>query len=337
MIAMRDVDVDRAIADSQFFKAMAADIRGSLAANSRVVVHGAGEVLFRPNQLASALYLVLEGVVEICRDEEGDGMKPVAYVGAGSVLGESKVITGTPLKSLARFPEGGRTVQWTRPLILRNIYESREFSLHYLQNLARRLEGTFTSLDSRGGSNLGGMLDHFDLATILQTVVEAGSNGVVEINDVLGNTFGAIYTRNRRIGPILCGTLSGAEAFIQIMVSPPEGGTFQFSTIGTHHETEESYQLQPLLFEAVRIMDEFRRFANEVPAAAVLRPTGRSPDMESNLTDLILKQANARPAGWGPIADRLPYSRGRVALQVRDLLLGEVLETDVTYRVSGSV
>jgi len=335
---MRQEDLARAIADSPFFKAMVPDVRATLAGHGRVVVHSHGEMLFRPKHPATALYLVLEGVVEVCREvEEGEGLKPVAYIGPGSVLGESKVITGTALKSQARFPEGGSTIQWSRPLILRMVYESRDFSLHYLQNIARRLEGTFASLDSRGGSNLGGMLDHFDLPTILQTVVESGSNGVVEIREKEGDTFGAIYTRNRRVGPILCGTLSGEEAFIEIMVSPPVGGTFRFSTAGTRQETEESYHLQPLLFEAVRIQDEFRRFLDEVPQAAILRHTGRLPENNTRFTEQILQQVNLRPSGWGAVAERVPYSKGRVALMVRDFLLSEILETEVDYKLSGAV
>ncbi len=316
---------------------MVPDVRETLAGHGRVVIHGSGELIFQPKQRATALYLVLEGVVEICREiEEGDGLKPVAYVGPGTVLGESKVITGTPLKSEARFPEGGTTVQWPRPLVLRMVYESRDFSLHYLQNIARRLEGTFASLDSRGSGNLGGMIDHFDLPTILQTVVESGSNGVIEIRDKEGDTFGAIYTRNRQVGPILCGTLFGEEAFIEIMVSPPQGGTFRFSTTGTRRETEESYHLQTLLFEAVRIQDEFKRFSGEVPRGAILHHTGQSPEEDNKLAEMVLEQVNTRPSGWGAIAEQLGYSRGRVALMVRELLLAEILETDENYKISGA-
>ncbi|MEE4270293.1 MAG: cyclic nucleotide-binding domain-containing protein [Thermoanaerobaculales bacterium] len=333
---MRQEELIRAISDSPFFKGMVPDVRSSLADHGRVAIHSSGEMLFRPGRSATALYLILEGVVEISREvEEGQGIKPVAYLGPGAVLGESKVITGTALKSQARFPEGGSTIQWPRPLVLRKVYESRDFSLHYLQNIARRLEGTFASLDSRGSSNLGGMLDHFDLPTILQTVVESGSSGVVEIRDREGDTFGAVYTRERRVGPILCGTLSGEEAFVEIMVSPPAGGTFRFSTIGRQQETEESYHLQPLLFEAVRVKDEFNRFAAEVPPAAVLRHTGRLPENGGPMADQVLKQVNMRPLGWGGVADRLPYAKGRVALTVRDLLLAQVLETEIDYRVSG--
>lgn len=338
MRSIRQEELARAIGDSAFFKAMVPDVREALVGHGRVVVHRIGECLFQPRQPATALYLILDGVVEISREvDEGGGIKPVAYLGPGAVLGESKIITGTAMKSQAKFPEGGKTIQWPRPVVLRMIYESRDFSLHYLQNIARRLEGTFASIDSKGSANLGGMLDHFDLPTILQTVVESGSNGVVEIKDQEGETFGAIHTRNRRVGPILCGTLSGEEAFIEIMASPPLGGTFGFSSTSFAQETEESYDLQALLFEAVRIQDELKRFSKEVPSTAVLRSTGRVPQGNSRLGEHILKQVNARPLGWAAVAERLPYSKGRVALKVRDFLLSEILETDVDYRISGTI
>jgi tRNA1(Val) A37 N6-methylase TrmN6 len=42
-----------------------------------------------------------------------------------------------------------------------------------------------------------------------------------------------------------------------------------------------------------------------------------------------------RPSGWAAVAERLPYSKGRVALLVRELLLAEILETEVNYKFGG--
>ena len=67
-----------------------------------------GEVLFRPRQAQSALYLVADGVVEVCRPEvTGGEPEPVAYLGPGATLAESKVITGTPSARWRAFPRGG--------------------------------------------------------------------------------------------------------------------------------------------------------------------------------------------------------------------------------------
>jgi len=334
-------DLLRVINDCPFFHGMAQEEQVTLAKLGRVDQHMAGGVLFRPGQTPAALYLVLEGVVEICREESEEvGLQPIVYLGVGALLSESKIITGTTLSSLARLPEGGTTLQWPRATLLRQLYASRDFALHYLQSLALRLEGTIANLDARSGSNLGGTLEHFDLPAILQTVVDSGASGVLEVKDVGGNTFGAIYTRDRTIGPMLCGTLSGPEAFLEILISPPSKGTFRFSSVGTPRETEESFSLQPLLIEAVRIQDEFLHFASDVPADAVLYPSARKVsghgDGGSALEKQIFKLLTSQPCGWGLLTEQIPVSRGRIGLAVRDLLRAGLIVSDSDEKVRGA-
>jgi CRP-like cAMP-binding protein len=327
---MQRTDLIKAITDSAFFQGVAYEERAALAEVTQVLRHGEGETLFQPRQLPTALYLVSEGVVEISRRQAPEGeLEPVAYRGPGAVLAESKVITGTPFNSLARFPEGGVTLQWPRPVILRRLFESRDLAMHYLQNLARRLEGTFANLGGHEATKLGGRLEHFDLPTILQTVVESGSDGVLEVLDARGRPFGAISTHDRRVGPIRRGALAGSEALFEILMNPPERGTFVFRTIRRAAGSEESLVLQPLLIEAARMQDELERFRVAVPASRRLRPTGRRLDAKAgedrDLFDQIRHELATESCGWGVLAERLPYSHARVALAVRQLLRDEVL------------
>jgi CRP-like cAMP-binding protein len=326
-------DLVRVIGDSPFFSGLPQEEQLVLAQLGRVDQHMPGRVLFRPGQVVTALYLVIDGVVEICREESEEvGLQPVAYLGSGALLAGSKVITGTVLNSQARFPEGGTTLQWPRATLLRQLYASRDFALHYLQSLARRLEGTIVHLGARSASNLGGMLDHFDLPAILQTVVDSGATGVLEVRDSDGHIFGSIHTRNKMMGPMLCGTLAGPEAFMEILNSPPAKGTFRFSTVGTPRETEAYHHVQPLLFEAVRIQDEFQHFASEVPEDSVLRTSARQAavleDEDAALVEQIWQVLEAQPCGWGQLAERLPYSRGQVGLAVRDMLRTGLIVVD---------
>jgi CRP-like cAMP-binding protein len=334
--------VIRAVADSPFFQSMRKEDRADLARRGKLCEHGHGEVLFRPREVPKALYLVVGGVAEISRRETPDGeFEPVAYVGQGAVLAASKVITGTPFESLARFPEGGETLQWPRSLILRRIYQSPAFSMRYLQNLARRLEGGFANGGGRGGTKLGGRLDHFDLPTILQTVVDTGAIGVLQVVDAQGRTFGTVYTEHRQIGPMSCGGLSGPEAFFEILISPPERGTFTFSDVPRPDQTDRLYDLRPLLLEAARLHDEFRRFRSEVPGDAPLRLQGlqlqwcNAEDLD--LIEQIWHALAVRAEGWESLARRLPYSRSQVAMAVRDLVrIGEVT-VDVGDEVADGV
>jgi CRP-like cAMP-binding protein len=331
-------DLVRAIRDSPFFHGMAPDEQMSLARLGGVDVQSTGGVLFRPGEVPAALYLVLDGVVEICRVESAEvGPQPVAYLGVGSTLSEAKVLTGTALTSLAHFPEGGTTLQWPRPILLRQLYTSRDFALHYLQSLARRLEGTVAHLGAQSGSNLRGRLENFDLPAILQTVVDSGATGVLEVNHEDGRCFGAIHTHEKMIGRISCGDLTGSEAFLEILTSPPTRGTFRFSTLVTPAETGQYLPVQPLLIEAARIQDEFSHFGATVPATAFLRPSARhlvwGSESNEDLVEQIWHQLSAQPCGWGTLAELLPYSRGQVGLAVRDMLLAGVITVDRAYEV----
>jgi CRP-like cAMP-binding protein len=330
---MADHDPLKAVTESSFFHAVAFEERTALAEVAQVMHHADGEILFRPRQLPTALYLVVEGVVEVSRQESPDAeLEPVAYRGPGATLAESKIISGTPFNSLARFPEGGVTLQWPRPVILRRLFESRDLSMHYLQNLARRLEGTFANLGGHQATKLGGRIDHFDLPTILQTVVDSGSDGVLEVFDDRGRPFGTVHTHDRRVGPISRGNLTGSEGLYEILMNPPSQGTFSFRTVRRRPTFAESLVLQPLLIEAARMQDELERFESTVPPSRRLRPTGDEPSVDlpenRDLVALIRHELTTEPCGWGILAERLPYSRGRVASVVRALLRDEVLTED---------
>jgi hypothetical protein len=319
---------------------MAEEERVALAQLGELCKHADGETLFRPGDVPTALYLVVEGVAEISRRElRGGELEPVAYVGSGATLAASKVITGTPFEALARFPEGGRTLQWPRTVILRRLADSRGFGIQYLQNLARRVEDRFAYVGDRQGIKLGGRLDHFDLPTILQTVVDSGASGVLELVDAKGVKFGSIYTEDRRIGPMLCGTLSGAEALFEILVTPPERGTFTFSAVTEPRPADSQHDLPPLLFEAARLQDEYRRFLAEVPEHERLRISGRQQEWREarnpELIDQVWMALAAEPCGWRRLADRLPYSRSQVALAVRDMLIAGLVVLDVRPRAAG--
>jgi len=332
-------DLLRAIRESPFFHGMAQEEQISLARLGRVGVYPVGGVLFRPGETPSALYLVLEGVIEVCREESLEvGLQPVAYLGVGSTVSESKVLTGTALNSLAHFPEGGTTLQWPRPVLLRHLYSSRDLALHYLQRLARRLEGTVADLGAHSGSNLRGRLDHFDLPAILQTVVDSGATGVLEISDAKGKSFGAIHSRGRMIGRMTCGGLKGPEAFMEILNSPPENASFRFSNLTVAPETDTYRPVQPLLLEAARIQDEFSHFAATTSETALLQPATRRlawrSDTNADLVEEIWHQLSNQPCGWGVLAELLPFSRGRIALTVRDMLLAGVLNVDRDHEIT---
>jgi CRP-like cAMP-binding protein len=323
----------RALRDSSFFKGIADDDRQSLITLGVVRHLDAGAALFRPGQRPSGLFLVLEGVIEICRAEVQEGeLLPVVYLGRGAVLAESKVITGTPYQSLARFPEGGAVFHWPRPTILRRLYEDSQFAMQYLHNLARRLEGSFANLGPGDGRELSGSLERFDLATILQTIVESSAAGLLDLRDARGDNFGAIYTKDRLLKQMRCGVLTGAEAFYEILLSPPPRGTFTFKSGQTGGDTDHSYELQPLLLEAARIADEMHQLEREVPGSNLLRRASLqlswTGQCSGELAEQIWNELAVRKLSWEDLGPKLKRSRGSVAAVVREMLEAGLLTVD---------
>lgn len=307
----------------------------------KLVRHAAGDPLFRPGQGATALYLVVDGLAEICRIKKDAGLpEPVAYAGPGAVLAESKVITGTPFTALARFPEGGSTIQWPRAVVLRRLVASQDFSMQYLQYIAQRLEGSLSGLDA-ARSRLEGSLSHFDLPTILQTVVESGAQGVVEIRNSRGNLHGSMHMGDRLVGPIYCGTLSGVDAFLEMVVTPPEDATFSIDPGRPTSNGGARWQLNSLLFEGARISDEYRRFQSELDETTGLAPAARQPTLSGEVEPELVQQVwdllQARSMGWGELARHIPRCRAVVALAVRDLLVtGSIQPTEGAFNAGST-
>lgn len=334
---MQAEDILRALTESPFFQAMPADERVALAREGAYYLHGDGDELFRPRAVPTALYLVLEGLVEISRvDAVEDRLETVAYVGPGSVLGASKIITATPFTSLARFPEGGATLQWSRTALLRRLYRSRDLSMHYLHNLAHRLEGTFASLGGRSSIKLGGNLDHFDLPTILQTVVDSRRTGVLSILEASGQAFGVIHVHDGLAGPVRCGALTGEEALLEIVISPPERGSFSFASRDAPDDTVHHFQVPRVLLDAARLQDEYRRLREQVPGTLNLHLATRQlawdGDIPVALAERIWEAVGNGPIGWLELAERLPYSRAHVATAVATMLREGILTVDPAAR-----
>lgn len=56
---------------------------------------------------------------------------------------------------------------------------------------------------------------------------------------------------------------------------------------------------------------------------------------DADLVEEIWHQLSAQPCGWGVLAELLPFSRGQIALTVRDMLLAGVLDADRNHEISG--
>src|SRR5689334_17050071 len=59
-----------------------------------------GGIIFKADQPSERFYVVKQGVVEICREDEYGRPKAVAYLGTSTSLGELTMLTGSNYSSL---------------------------------------------------------------------------------------------------------------------------------------------------------------------------------------------------------------------------------------------
>jgi lysophospholipid hydrolase len=70
-----------------------------------------GDVLFSQGDAADALYLILEGAVEVSLDAPGRARRVLARLGAGECVGEMAVLTGAPRAATVSVVEPARVVR----------------------------------------------------------------------------------------------------------------------------------------------------------------------------------------------------------------------------------
>jgi len=118
----------------------------------------AGEILFAPDSLAGAGYLVLDGQGEVLTSAGGgdDAPEPVALVDSGAFVGERAMIANLPVAMTVRARTPLRVLRIGNDLFLRVCGEFPEIGEKVMEALAQRLE---TSLE-----DLRQVQAHFDRA-----------------------------------------------------------------------------------------------------------------------------------------------------------------------------
>ena len=83
--------LERLLAGADLFATLADDERGELAAASRQVTYGAGQIVVRQGAGGDSMFLILSGEVRVTVDPSG---AEVARLGAGDYFGEMSLLTG---------------------------------------------------------------------------------------------------------------------------------------------------------------------------------------------------------------------------------------------------
>jgi len=138
------------------------------------VVREAGEVLCQAGDEGDALYVVIEGEIEVVSRSEGGRQVRLAALGAGALAGEMAALDGCARS--ADMVAGRRSALWriSRGALLEALRSEPDAALALITELSRRLRASNALIESAAFLDLGGRLAKLMLE-------EAGPRGVVTL------------------------------------------------------------------------------------------------------------------------------------------------------------
>ncbi|HMS18066.1 MAG TPA: cyclic nucleotide-binding domain-containing protein, partial [Planctomycetota bacterium] len=162
------------------------DVEKILAAG-RTQSFSQGQHIFEEGSFGGTLFVVKKGAVELLRKDPATGLlRAVGYAKEGDPIGELSLFTGQRLAVTARVPEFAELHVLSTADFKRVLSQHPELCLRICGVLATALARARAAMDdvSKAGSSLGGSLGSFDLATVLNNIVESGeSSGVLMVSN----------------------------------------------------------------------------------------------------------------------------------------------------------
>ncbi|MCM2256922.1 MAG: cyclic nucleotide-binding domain-containing protein [Vicinamibacteria bacterium] len=232
---------------------------------------GPGAVVFRQGDRGDRLYIVKTGVLEIlATPRDGSEAMPVAYLGAGEVLGELALLTGSPRSATARSPEHAELFTLEKAVFDDLMATLPAFARNMCVVLAKRLEATTLKIPKASTKQLQGNLRFFDLATVIQTLIGSHQNGVLAvIEEDSKNKIAEILFFKGNISRAKFRHLTGDDAVFQLFQTQIQG---EFSFTGKNLSDEDVHQdismpAISLLMESVRLQDELPVLKERFPDA----------------------------------------------------------------------
>ncbi|MEO8216826.1 MAG: DUF4388 domain-containing protein [Acidobacteriota bacterium] len=170
--------------------------------------------------------------------------------------------------------------------------------------------------------SLSGDLELFGLPNLLQTLSEAGVNGLLVLKDLNDETTGLIAFDNGKLLDAQVGRIRGNEAVYQLFERPAPG-TFSFVTRRDPVPGAETTarEILPIVFEAMRRYDEFRQASVIVPDDVAFELTGIRPQSPPEEHDASMIRAIWDKLRSGATASQCEADVATDAHRVRRLLV----------------
>lgn len=266
-----DEPIDPAfLRNSELFENQSAEVIRAVLAQGQLLEFGPGAVVFRQGEEGDRLYVVQSGVIEVvATPSDGSEAGVVAYLGAGEVIGELALLTGSPRSATVRSPEHAVLFAVEKAVFLDLMDVLPVFSRNLCVVLARRLETTTLKAPRATGKQLQGNLRYFDLATVIQTLIGSHQTGALVVTQDK-HKLAEIFFYHGNIARARYRQLAGDDAVFQLFQSPVEG---EFSFTGREVregevQNEISMPAISLLMESVRMSDELPILKERLPNEA---------------------------------------------------------------------
>lgn len=147
-----------ALAKSTFFARMSERTRAALTSAGATVALQPGAALFYKGDPGDALYVVVEGEIEISTAAADGRMVRIAALGAGAVIGEMAVLDGGGRSADATAVRRTRLVRIGRDSVLEALKSEPDALLALAVELSQRVRNADSALESAALLDLGGRL-----------------------------------------------------------------------------------------------------------------------------------------------------------------------------------
>ncbi|MBL8551684.1 MAG: Crp/Fnr family transcriptional regulator [Hyphomonadaceae bacterium] len=170
--------VEAALAKSRLFERLSPDARTRLAQAGSIVSLQMRERLFSKGDDGDAVFVILEGEVEVRASSEGGRDVRIAALGAGAVIGEMAALDGGPRSADVDAARRCRLLRIPRDSVISALVEQPLALIELVAEMSRRLREADAALEDAAFLDLGGRLARLllreagDGASIALTQVE---------------------------------------------------------------------------------------------------------------------------------------------------------------------
>lgn len=263
------VEETRFLKESELFKGLPDSLIQKVYDDGLLRTYGPGEFIFREGETSFQFYIIRNGVVEIqITRKEAKQNAIVAYLSRGECFGEMALITGRPRLASVRVPQAAEVLEIPAEKYEELIEGNIIFVRRLCEILAFRLENADRQIS--GGEQgtrkeLQGSLHFFDLATVMQTLINTGQSGIMLIETPEGIRAEVAFAKGNIVTARM-GRLEGEDAFYEIFHEDIAGEfTFRGENVSQQDVTAPiDRPPMNLLLEAMRLKDESKVILQEI-------------------------------------------------------------------------